>query len=122
MRLRAELTREQIMQAYESATSTLKGLLAHPSLKNTDQTLDALADALADQKEVEDVISSGTESMRTGETDDADLAAELAALEADVKAKESASAPKLPTLPDAETVPIASTPPVEQPREQVTAS
>ena len=110
------------MQAYESATSTLKGLLAHPSLKNTDQTLDALADALADQKEVEDVISSGTESIRTGETDDADLAAELAALEAHVKAKEAAPAPKLPTLPDAETAPIASTQPVEQPREQVAAN
>jgi len=109
------------MQAYESATTTLKGLLAHPSLKNTDETLDALADALADQREVEDVISSGTAAAREGEADESDLAAELAALEADVKAKEAA-APSLPSLPSAETGPITSPQPVEAPRESVAAS
>lgn len=67
----------QIMQAYESATSTMKALLAHPSLKNADQTLDAMADALADQKEVEDAIGSAAGA----DIDEDELSAELAALE-----------------------------------------
>lgn len=67
----------QIMQAYESATTTMKALLAHPSLKNADQTLDAMADALADQKEVEDAIGSAARA----DIDEDELSAELAALE-----------------------------------------
>ena len=50
-----------ILSAYQSATSSLRSLLAHPSLQkeHVENTMDAMQDALADQKEIEDVIKIG---------------------------------------------------------------
>ena len=73
----------QIMKAYESSTATLREVLAHPLLQREkiDETMDAMAAANADAREVQDAIQLGAE-MAQGDAgvDDADLEAELAAL------------------------------------------
>ncbi|KAJ7097750.1 Snf7-domain-containing protein [Mycena belliarum] len=51
----------EIMKSYESSTATLKSILAHPSLRKDaiDKTMDALAEANADAKDIEDTIRIG---------------------------------------------------------------
>lgn len=73
------------MKSYESSTTTLRTLLAHPSLQRDtiDQTLDALAAANADAKHVDDAIRMGGDIAMAEagiEIDDAELEAELAKL------------------------------------------
>ena len=53
----------QIMNSYESSTATLKAILAHPSLQRSsiDKTMEALAEANAEAKEVDDAIRIGGE-------------------------------------------------------------
>ncbi|TYJ53251.1 hypothetical protein B9479_006118 [Cryptococcus floricola] len=75
----------EIMSAYETSTSTLTQILAHPSLSPdyVAQTTDALADAMADQSEIDDAVRVGGEvamGSRRVEVDEDDLADELAAL------------------------------------------
>jgi charged multivesicular body protein 7 len=49
------------MQAYETSTATLKSVLSHPSLQrdHIETTMDALAESMADQQEIDDAIQSG---------------------------------------------------------------
>ena len=49
------------MKTYESSTATLRTLLNDPALQreSVDKTLEALADAHADAKEIEDVVTVG---------------------------------------------------------------
>lgn len=49
------------MQAYEASTATLKSVLSHPSLQrdHIETTMDALAESMADQQEIDDAIQSG---------------------------------------------------------------
>ena len=73
------------MKSYESSTTTLRTLLAHPSLQRDaiDQTLDALAATNADAKDVDDAVRMGGDMamVEAGiEIDDAELEAELAKL------------------------------------------
>lgn len=81
------------MKQYESSTSTLQTILTHPSLQRdkVDETLDALAAATADHREIDDAIRQGTE-LAQAETnagiDDAELEAELAGLVADAEREE----------------------------------
>ncbi|KAJ9119948.1 hypothetical protein QFC24_005431 [Naganishia onofrii] len=51
----------EIMQAYEASTATLKSVLSHPSLQrdHIETTMDALAESMADQQEIDDAIQSG---------------------------------------------------------------
>ncbi|KAJ9104636.1 hypothetical protein QFC21_002134 [Naganishia friedmannii] len=51
----------EIMKAYEASTATLKTVLSHPSLQrdHIDTTMDALAESMADQQEIDDAIQSG---------------------------------------------------------------
>jgi len=83
----------EMMKQYESSTSTLKTILTHPSLQRdkVDETLDALAAATADHREIDDAIRQGTE-LAQAETntgiDDAELEAELAGLVADAEREE----------------------------------
>lgn len=56
----------QILNAYETSTSTLKTLLATPQLQrdHVEATMSGMADVLADQAEIEDVMRSGGEGAR----------------------------------------------------------
>src|SRR5258708_4126876 len=54
------------MRMYESSTATLRAILAHPSLRreSIDQTLDALAEANTDAKEIDDAVRIGADVVR----------------------------------------------------------
>jgi charged multivesicular body protein 7 len=71
----------EVMSAYEASTAALASALADPRLSpdRIAGTTDALADALADQKEIDDAILLGGR-LATGDTDEDELEAELAAL------------------------------------------
>ncbi|CEL51560.1 putative protein C1604,18c OS=Schizosaccharomyces pombe (strain 972 / ATCC 24843) GN=SPBC1604.18c PE=3 SV=1 [Rhizoctonia solani AG-1 IB] len=79
-----------IMKAYETSTATLKELLADPRLQreHIDQTMESMADALADHKEVEEAIALG--GVPSDPTEDDELARELQQLveENELEAKE----------------------------------
>ncbi|KAI0032209.1 Snf7-domain-containing protein [Vararia minispora EC-137] len=82
-----------IMKSYESSTATLRALLAHPSLQreSVDKTLDAIANANADAREIDDAIRVGGDiaASEAGATvDDDEIAAELASLAAEEREKE----------------------------------
>ncbi|KDR73493.1 hypothetical protein GALMADRAFT_251201 [Galerina marginata CBS 339.88] len=51
----------EIMKSYESSTATLRAILAHPSLERSsiDKTMEALADANADARDVDDAVRIG---------------------------------------------------------------
>ena len=63
-----------IMGAYQSATSSLKTLLAHPSLQrdNVENTMDDLRETLADQKEIEEIVASTGKELSGTEGDEVD--------------------------------------------------
>jgi charged multivesicular body protein 7 len=73
------------MKSYESSTTTLRALLAHPSLQRdtVDKTMDALANANADAREVDDAIRFSGDAMLSessaaaGAVDEDEIAREL---------------------------------------------
>ncbi|KAF8557312.1 hypothetical protein OG21DRAFT_1435544 [Imleria badia] len=71
----------EIMKTYEKSTATLQGILSHPSLRREkiDETMDALAAANANAREVDEAIKIGGDiaAAETGMVDDADLEDEL---------------------------------------------
>jgi len=76
------------MKAYESSTTTLRALLAHPSLQRdaVERTFDALADANADAQELDEVVRSGMDvavGVAVSPDDEDEIEAELAALQAE---------------------------------------
>ena len=76
------------MKSYESSTATLRAILAHPSLQRekVDETMDAMASAQADAKEIDDAIRMGADMAQSeAGVDDAELEAELAALVREAK-------------------------------------
>lgn len=84
---------QQIMKTYESSTATLRAILAHPSLQRDkiDETMDAMASANADAKDIDDAIRMGVDMAQAdANIDDADLEAELAALVGDIQAEKAA--------------------------------
>lgn len=71
------------MKSYESSTATLRMILGHPSLQRgkVEETMDAMASASADARDVEDAIKIGGESAAAeAGIDDSELEAELQAL------------------------------------------
>src|ERR1700734_3706878 len=72
------------MKSYESSAVTLRAILAHPSLQrdSIDKTMDALAEANLDAREVDDAVrmSSGVALGTDGIVDDDELEAEWKAL------------------------------------------
>jgi charged multivesicular body protein 7 len=79
------------VKTYESSTATLRALLAHPSLQRdaVERTFDALADANADTRELDEAVRSGMNvalGMDVSPDDEDEIKAELAALEAEAKA------------------------------------
>ncbi|KAF9475867.1 hypothetical protein BDN70DRAFT_883201 [Pholiota conissans] len=90
----------KIMKTYESSTATLRAILAHPSIERSsvDKTMEALAEASTDAKELDDAIRIGGDvALGVGEiVDDEELEEEWKAMvkemEAQNKVKESRSA------------------------------
>jgi charged multivesicular body protein 7 len=79
------------VKTYESSTATLRALLAHPSLQRgaMERTFDALADANADARELDEAVRSGMDvafGVDVSPDDEDEIKAELAALEAEAKA------------------------------------
>ncbi len=76
------------MKSYESSAATLRAILAHPLLQRDriDETMDAMASANADARDIDEAIRIGTDvaQAETG-IDDAELEAELNALVKDVE-------------------------------------
>ncbi|WWC86589.1 uncharacterized protein L201_001466 [Kwoniella dendrophila CBS 6074] len=76
----------EIMEAYETSTSTLQTILSNPLLSSDriTNTTDALAEVMADQEEIDQAIRIGGELATMGgkrvEIDEDELAAELADL------------------------------------------
>ncbi|KAH9066326.1 Snf7-domain-containing protein [Lactarius vividus] len=93
--LRVEAAAEdiRIVKAYENSTATLRALLAHPSLQRdaVERTFDALADANADARELDDAVRSGMDlAVGTSTQDEDEINAELAALVAEAEADAAA--------------------------------
>jgi hypothetical protein len=96
------------VKVYESSTATLRALLAHPSLQHeaVERTFDALADANADARELDEAVRFGTEmavGVADSRDDEEDIKAELAALEAEAIAEAQVGGktqrPAITTLP-----------------------
>ena len=79
------------MEAYETSTRTLRTALADPRLQRerVEATMDGMAEALADHREIEDAMKLGEIGI-VPETDDDELAAELADLQEEVRKEEKA--------------------------------
>ncbi len=85
------------MRSYESSTATLREILAHELLHRDkiDATMDALAAANADAREVDGAIQLGAEMAQADagvDGDDDALEAELRALVRDVEAEKGETA------------------------------
>ncbi|KAI0636980.1 Snf7-domain-containing protein [Trametes polyzona] len=91
----------EIMKSYESSTATLREILSHPLLQREkiDETMDAMASANADAREVDDAIQMGAEMAQADAgVDESELEAELDALVRDVeKEKEKGEAAEAET-------------------------
>ena len=74
----------KIMKSYDTSAITLRTILAHPSLQrdSIDKTMDALAEANLDAREVDDAVRMGGDVAlgMDGTVDDDELEAELKAL------------------------------------------
>lgn len=72
------------MKSYESSTATLRAILSHPSLERSsiDKTMDALADANADARDVDEAVRLGGDIAMgvEGAVDDGELEEELRAM------------------------------------------
>ncbi|KAI0046151.1 hypothetical protein FA95DRAFT_1583128 [Auriscalpium vulgare] len=92
LRVEAAADDIQILKTYESSTTTLRTILAHPALQRAavEGTLEALASASADAREVDDAVRLGGEAARADaglDIDEDELEAELAALVAEGEAE-----------------------------------
>ncbi|KAK6903398.1 hypothetical protein I203_106901 [Kwoniella mangroviensis CBS 8507] len=86
----------EIMAAYETSTSTLRSVLSDPSLSpdRISATTDALAEAMADQEEIDQAVRIGGELAMGGkrvEVDENELAAELEDLVQEEKVAQAAA-------------------------------
>lgn len=83
------------MKSYESSTATLRAILAHPSLERShvDETMEALAEANADAREVDDAVRiGGNVALGVDESvDDAELEEEWRQLVREVEATEGSN-------------------------------
>ena len=82
------------MKSYESSTATLRAILAHPSLQREkiDETMDAMASAQADAKDIDLAIRVGADMAEVdGGVDDSELEGELNALIKEAEDEEAAA-------------------------------
>ena len=82
----ANMLHVQLMKSYESSNATLRMILSHPSLQRDriDETMDALAEANMDAKELDDSIRDGAD-LAIGAPDMIDVEDELAELVREVE-------------------------------------
>jgi charged multivesicular body protein 7 len=85
------------VRTYESSTATLRALLAHPSLQRdaVECTFDALADANADARELDEAVRAGIDvaiDVGASPEDEDEIKAELATLQAEAEAEAEAEA------------------------------
>ena len=82
------------MKSYESSTVTLRAILAHPSLQRSsiDTTMEALAEANSDAREVDDAVRLGGDIALGVDdaVDDMELEREWMALVKEAEASEQA--------------------------------
>lgn len=83
------------MKSYESSTVTLRAILAHPSLQRSsiDKTMEALAEANSDAREVDDAVRLGGDIALgiDDAVDDTELEREWMALVKEAEASEKAN-------------------------------
>ena len=82
------------MKSYESATATLRAILAHPSLQRDkiDETMDAMAAVNAEAKDVDEAIRIGVDMAQSDAgIDDGELEDELAALVREIEHEKSSA-------------------------------
>lgn len=80
------------MRSYETSTATLRAILSHPSLQREkiDETMDAMASANADAKDIDEAIRVGVDMAQTDVgIDESELEAELATLVKEVEAEKA---------------------------------
>jgi charged multivesicular body protein 7 len=82
------------MKSYESSTTTLRAILAHPSLQRykIDETMDAMTSASADARDVGEAIGMGGDVAF--ETDGLELGEELEALVKELEREREGDAEK----------------------------
>ncbi|PLW23509.1 hypothetical protein PCASD_12043 [Puccinia coronata f. sp. avenae] len=107
MKIEQASTDVEIMKAYESSAATLKSLLAAPTLAagRVAQTMDQLADVLADQHEIDAAINQPLPHDAAAEIDEQEIAAELARL---VDAQDEPAQSKRDPLPSSATTTTTS--------------
>jgi charged multivesicular body protein 7 len=78
------------MKSYESSTTTLRMILSHPSLQRDkiDETMDALAEANEDARELDEVVRIGAIVASEEIAGDRDVELELDALVQEIEAEE----------------------------------
>ncbi|KAI0688626.1 Snf7-domain-containing protein [Cytidiella melzeri] len=84
----------QILKSYESSSATLRAILADPSLQRDkiDETMEAMASANAEAKEIDDAIRSGAEIAQAEiGADDSELDEELAVLVKEMELEKSSA-------------------------------
>jgi len=95
------------MKSYESSTVTLRTILAHPSLQRSsiDKTMEALAEANSDAREVDDAVRLGGDIALGIDdvVDDTELEREWMALVKEAEASEKVVDRKLEEVPTAPT-------------------
>jgi len=76
-----------LMKQYESSTATLRSILSHPSLQREtiDETMEAMAAATAEHRDIDDAIRVGAEVAHGEVFDEGELEAELAGLVEEVR-------------------------------------
>lgn len=91
------------MSAFEGSTTTLRAILSHPSLQreSVEKTMEAMAEANADARELDDVIRIGGDVALGADLDVDDELEELVqqAAEDDKTKQESAIREKLDKVP-----------------------
>ena len=79
------------MKQYETSTATLREILSHPSLQHdkVEETMDAMAEASAQQREIDEMIRQGGDmAIAEAGIDDTELEDELAKMVEEVKKEE----------------------------------
>lgn len=104
------------MKSYQSSTATLRTILADPSLNRAhiDETMDALASATADAKDIDEAIRIGGDmASADAGIDDGELEDELAAMLEEVETEKKQELEKQRALDKVkEPVKAADIPPV----------
>ncbi|KAI9184623.1 Charged multivesicular body protein 7 [Blastocladiella emersonii ATCC 22665] len=107
-----------ILGAYQSGTAALRGLLDNPALAQhaVEGTMDALADALADQQELDDAVAVNVEMVNNATAQAAGIDDDLLEAElAELAREEAAAVPAPPAAVEPAPAPTPAPAPVPEP-------